>query len=329
MVKCRLCGSKAVIKLQYARMALCRNHFIEYLENRVRKTIVRYKMIKEHERVLVAVSGGKDSVSMLNILSKLHKEVGFELVALHIDLGIDDYSELSRKIVEELSITLEIPTIIVSVRELLKAGIPELARKLRRPTCSVCGVVKRYITNAVAVEIKANAIALGHNLDDLTAYVLKEFFNQNLGYISKLGPKTSNLNNLAIGRIRPLYEISEKESLVYALVLGLPFVKAECPYVRDDSMERLLKTQINELDYRFPGTKVGLMRKLAKNIETSYPPVRYNITSCRECNLISSDELCTYCKLTKRIFGRPYGSETREFIRKKINDLGINRSKGN
>lgn len=326
VVRCDFCSGKAVAIIPYARLKLCSRHLVEYIERKVERAIKRYRLIEKGWHVLVAISGGKDSSTLLRILVKLSKKQGFSVTALYVDLGIPVYSEKCREVVVKLTEQVNVPLIIVDVKEALGYGVPELARRTRRPVCSVCGVVKRYIINATAIELNAHVIALGHNLDDLVAYTLKEFINQNLGQISKLGPKTDTIPGIAVGRIRPLYEVYEKESLLYILATKTPFLPDECPHVRRDSLEFVLKEQLNQLETRFPGIKMGLARRLAKNID-KYPQPQQKLAECKVCGLIASGELCSLCKITKQAIGVPGGSKLREYIRSKLGELGQNITK--
>lgn len=320
MVKCNLCNEKAIAIIPYARLRLCRKHLMEYVERKVERALKRYKLVNKGWHVIVAVSGGKDSSTLLRILSKLSKKYMFKLTALYIDLGIRVYSDKSKRAVVKLVEQTGTPLIVVNVKEALGYSVPELAWKTRRPVCSVCGVVKRYILNAVAIELEAHAIALGHNLDDLIAYALKEFINQNLDQISKLGPKTETIDKLAVGRIRPLYEVYERESLLYVLASKTPFLPDECPHVRRDSLEFMLKEQLNKLEEKFPGIKMSLARRLALNID-KYPQLQQELSKCKACELIASGQLCSLCKLTKQAIGEPMGLKLRAYIREKINEL--------
>ena len=322
VVRCSICGDRAVASLPYARLVLCGKHFTEYIERKVVRTVRRYKLINNGWRVLVAVSGGKDSSTLLTLLTKLAGDLDFNILATHINLGIPGYSDKCLSTVRKLTELLDVKLLVVDVKEVIGHTIPELAVRLRRPTCSVCGTVKRYMLNAVAVEYRADALALGHNLDDLAVYVLKEFLNQNLGQVPKLGPRTESISDLAVGRVRPLYEVLEKESLIYALVNKVPFLPDECPHVRSDSLEFILKKELNELESRFPSIKISFIRRLAKNLNT-YPRLQQKLTRCSACGLIASDELCSFCKMTKRVTGVPQGSAVRKYVRAKLRSLGL------
>jgi len=322
VVKCSLCQDKAIVKIPYAGLRLCKEHFTKYIEDRVRKTIKRYNLISSGMRVLVAVSGGKDSSTMLVILNKLSKELKFTLYAMHIDLGIGNYSVYSRRTVEKLSQSLNIPLIILEVKKILGYGIPEIASKAKRPACSVCGVIKRYLINATALELGADVVAMGHNLDDIITYAFKEFMNQNLNALAKLGPSTKSIKDLAVSRIRPLYEIYERESLLYALINNITFVKDECPMAREDSLDRIIKVKYFEIEERYPGIKLAFVRRFAKNIQY-YQGTEPEFKKCKTCGLLSSWDICSYCRLSFKILGKYMGHDTRNYIRELLKNILI------
>lgn len=322
MAKCSVCGKPAVAYIRYQRRYLCQVHLLEHVENKIRRAILRYKMIRPGYRVLVPVSGGKDSATTLSVLSKLSKELGFHVVAMHIDLGIGEYSRKSLKASREAASKLGVPLIIVSVKDITGYTIPELAKLTRRPVCSVCGLVKRYLINAVAVEIGADAVALGHNADDLTVYSMKSFMTQDLASVAKLGPKTDSIPGLAVGRVRPLYEVYEKESFLYALLSGTPFLHDECPNVDFNSLENRLKVHINSLEEEKPGLKIMMLRNMAKRIK-DYPKPPAQLSRCRHCGLLSSGDECSFCKLTRRVTGHPLGPRAREIIRRLVAEAGV------
>ena len=322
MARCSVCGRPAVAFVRYQRRYLCRDHYISFVEGKVRRALKKYGMVREGYRVLVALSGGKDSSTLLGALASLRGELGYELVAVHIDLGIYDYSVRSREAARKLSSALGVPLIEVPLEDVLGATIPELAKMSRRPACSVCGMVKRYVTNAAAVELEVDALALGHNADDLAVYNLKSFLSQDLEAISKLGPKTTTLEDLAVSRIRPLYLVYEKESFLYALLRGLPFLHEECPFVSNRQMEVSLKDIVNKLEDERPGTKMQMVTKLALRIK-DYPKPAGEIRRCRVCGLISSGDICSFCRTTKKALGEPMGPRVREYIRSRGLELGL------
>lgn len=313
VARCSICGKPAVAYVEYQRKYYCRDHFIEFIEGKVRRTIKRYRMINKGDRIVATISGGKDSATLLSILVKLGEELRFEVIGLHIDLGIGDYSGESREKAEELAKLLGVPLIIFDVSKELGYSVPEIAMRLRRPTCSVCGIIKRYLYNAFGVELRAK-VATGHNADDIMSYALKNFLFQELEQIGKLAPVQEGIPGLAATRIRPLYSVYEKESFLYSLLKRLPFVERECPHARLNSLEFKLKDIINRLEDEWPTLKSGFLSMLAKRSK-DYPVKAEKAVPCNVCGLLSSSGRCSFCRLTEKLNGVPMGGVVRRRVR--------------
>jgi len=317
-LKCSLCENPAVAVVRYAKLRLCGKHFAEFIRRRVVKTIERYKLVQRGWRVLVAVSGGKDSSVVLQILSDASKHLGFEVEAVHIDLGIGEYSRRAREVAERLCDALGVPLVVLELNDLVGAPLPELVTRSRRPACSVCGLVKRHLINSAALELKADVVALGHHMDDLLPYVVKNFILQNLGDIGKLGPKTESDEGL-VGRIRPLYEVSEREVALYAYTQGLPAVEGSCPYtVKGCSIEEEVRQFLNSIEERNPGIKIAFARAIARNAGFYRSRLAGQVSRCRHCGTPTSGEVCAFCRLTERSLGRPMGPAVRARIREVV-----------
>ena len=319
--RCKLCGRPAIAYVRSMRAHLCESHFWEYFERRVMR-ILRRAGVRRGSRVLVAVSGGKDSAAVLEALARLRGVVGFDMAALHIDLGIGDYSRASREAAVEAAAKAGVPIAVVDLREAIGMGIPELAMRARRPPCSVCGLVKRYIINAAAIEAGADYVAMGHNADDIVAYALKAFISQDLEALSKLGPATESMPGLAVGRVRPLYMLSEKESFLYAYTRGAPFTHMECPNVTRRQAEVKLKAWFIELERSMPGIRDQLLGNLARRYR-DYPHPPGAASACPTCGLLSSGGECSFCRLTRRVVGKPLGPAMRAYIRERLREAGI------
>jgi len=229
VARCSVCGRPAIARVPYARKAFCPEHYAEFIESKVERTIRRYRMAGKGDLIVAALSGGKDSSTLLSTLARAGEKIGFKVVGFHIDLGIGGYSEASRRTAERLAEAVGVPLVVYSLPEELGEGVPGLARRLRRPPCSVCGTVKRYLYNAAAIESGARALATGHNADDIAAFALKNFLVQDLEAIRKLAPTTPGIPGLAAARIRPLYTVYEKESFLYVLARQLPFYRRVPP----------------------------------------------------------------------------------------------------
>ncbi|RKZ01323.1 MAG: hypothetical protein DRQ04_05025, partial [Candidatus Hydrothermota bacterium] len=149
-MKCKICGKRAVIKLRQHNLALCEEHFIERFRREVERTIRKYGMFDRGQSVLVAVSGGKDSLSLLHVL----KSLDYEVTGFFIDLGIEGISEKARAKVEELASRLDVELVILSLKEKYGESLPEIAkRRPRHRICSLCGMIKRYLMNKTAYDL--------------------------------------------------------------------------------------------------------------------------------------------------------------------------------
>jgi len=177
-MKCRVCGQKAVVNMRQHKLALCKDHFLEWIPEQTERFIDKYKMFTREEKVLVAVSGGKDSLSLWDILQRL----GVQADGLYICLGIDDqrapigeglsYSSESQRLTEKFAAERSLKLHIVDVQKEYGATIPQFALKSHRgrgKPCSVCGLVKRHVMNRIARDFGYDVLATGHNLDDEAA----------------------------------------------------------------------------------------------------------------------------------------------------------------
>ncbi|MEM1896799.1 MAG: TIGR00269 family protein [Ignisphaera sp.] len=315
-VKCRYCDRPAVTIVRYAKLNLCTEHFSEFIESRVEETIKRYRMIKKGDRVVLAVSGGKDSVGLMYIMNSLSKRIGFSYTVLHIDLGIDEYSRRSRKVVEKHCRELGIDCIVIDLGIDLGFTLPQFVSKLRtKRVCSLCGIVKRYIMNAVALETKADSIATAHHADDILVYLFKNFILQDYTFLKKLVPVSIGVEETVATKIRPMYEIYERDIALYTILKGLEFVDLECPFKNVKGFEESIKKFIDEIENRAPGTKISMLRKYAKTFSLDRQEKSIDLGRCSICGLISQKDVCTFCKLTEKAFGQAKGSLVKEITR--------------
>lgn len=308
MVKCRLCNKKAIVRLRYARRDLCKDHFIEFIERRFEKIIVERKLLRGIRKVIVAVSGGKDSITLLHMLHRISKKLGFEIYGLTIDLGIDLNSSYSKKSVEAAVKNFEMLNInykVVNIKKKYGFTIDDVARYgrkagIRKPVCSICGTVKRYVMNKFATEIKADAIATGHNLDDTLHYVFSSIYSGRWEDLKKYALVTPSKYKL-ISRIKPLAYISEKETLLYVLLKETPFNHEVCPHTVTRRFHMRIRKMINEFEEEYPGSKITLARTFLEKIQpalsTYYPEEEKEIRECEICNMPTTGKVCAFCKI--------------------------------
>jgi len=310
---CKLCGRRMVVHLKYANLSLCEEHFIDFFENRVLRTIKRYKLIKENEKIAVAVSGGKDSIVLLYVLNKLAKDMKFTLSILHVDLGINGYSESCRKLVEKYASEYGLELNIINMKE-EGMSLDKIAtmKGLSRKLCSICGIIKRYWFNRIAYEIGADKLATGHTLDDADQILLQCLMSGDMRQLYKLYPIVSSpLHPRLIIRIRPLFESPEEDILLYARIKGLEFVEHKCPYA-SGALSLDLKKLLNELESRHPNTKLSIYRNFVKRIRHLLKVYREDeIGTCKTCGFPSSLGECAYCRLKRKVLKYERGGKLR------------------
>lgn len=303
MVKCSYCDRPAVYVNKISNIAYCKLHFIEYFEHKVRKTIRKYGMVQPGDHVLVGVSGGKDSMALLHLLFKLRGKIPrLEITAVLVDEGIAGYREKTIPNLVNYAEKRATRYIIASFRDYVGKTLDEIVkdsfeRKLPYMPCSYCGVFRRYVLNKVAREIGATVIATAHNMDDVVQTYLMNLINNSWDRALSLSPVRSSSEEYIVKRIKPFYEIPEKETTIYALLNNLvqpEFV--QCPYVKYN-VRFVIRKMINELEDKYPGSKYGLLRSLLELLEIDERArlVIKKYTKCIVCGNPASRAVCKAC----------------------------------
>ncbi|WFO76073.1 TIGR00269 family protein [Desulfurococcaceae archaeon MEX13E-LK6-19] len=306
MVNCSICGKPAVYISRVGGKAYCMKHFLEYFDKKVRRTIRKYRMFGEKEHIIVAVSGGKDSLSLLHYLVRLSKRVpGWKISALLINEGIAGYREETIKdflrVVNELGVEYRIvrfkDEIGYTLDEMVKIG---KEKKLPYLPCSYCGVFRRYLLNKAAREMGGTVLATAHNLDDIVQTYIMNIIQNNWDRVARLSPVLDNRKHPGfIRRVKPFYEILEKETTLYSILNNLYPKFTECPYAQY-SMRWIIRKYINEMEEKYPGTKYSLLRSLLTIInilnrgQETYG--KEEIMTCKICGSPSSHEICRACR---------------------------------
>ena len=293
-----MCGGTAVINMPQHRLALCAEHFLAWVPTHVQRTIEKYDLFTPEERVLLAVSGGKDSLALWDILLRL----GYRADGMYINLGIGgEYSQISqakcRAFAEEHGARLQ----IVDVQARYGATIPELVRRKRgRSPCSICGLVKRHIMNSAAREGGYAAIATGHNLDDEVAVLFQNTLRWQVGYLARQGPRLEASPGLA-RKVKPLCRLREREAAAYCLVRGIDYIQDECPHAVG-ATTLFYKELWNQLDSHSRGAKEGFYLTFleARQREGLFPPdsQALDLHACSQCGQpTTAPGLCAFCRL--------------------------------
>jgi uncharacterized protein (TIGR00269 family) len=305
-MKCQKCKTKAVIGLPRHNAAFCKPCFTGFVHDQVARAIKAERMFGKDDRILVAVSGGKDSLALWDILLKL----GYKADALYVDLGIGGYSAKSRekavRFAETTGRAHGAQLLIHTVPEQEGAGIRELADLIRRPTCSACGTIKRYQFNRAAVAGDYDVMATGHNLDDEAARLLGNLLHWQEEYLDKQGPALPASVEGFAKKVKPLYRLTEREIAAYAVLHRLDYIVEECPMAKGSKM-LLYKDVLNRLEMESPGTKQafywGFLERQAK-IKPAEAAMadkdRAALHPCAACGQPTTADTCTYCKMMAR-----------------------------
>ncbi|RMH36904.1 MAG: adenine nucleotide alpha hydrolase family protein [Nitrospirae bacterium] len=305
-MRCRKCPTRAVIKIPRHHTAFCGPCLTEFVRTQVQRAIKTERMFTPDDRILVAVSGGKDSLTLWEILLAL----GYRADALYVDLGIGGYSARSREKVEQFAQQFAEPRqarlLVHQIKEEEGAGIRELADLVRRPTCSACGTIKRYHFNRVALANQYDVMATGHNLDDEAARLLGNVLRWQEDYLHKQGPNLPASVEGFAKKVKPLYRLTEREIAAYALVNRIDYIVEECPMAKGSKM-LLYKDVLNRLETESPGTKQTFYWRFLERQanQTSTAPSmqdtdRTVLQPCRLCGQPTTADTCMYCKMMAR-----------------------------
>lgn len=298
-MKCKKCGAQAIIHLKQHNIALCAKHYEEFFLSRVKKAIHMFKMFDKSSKILVAVSGGKDSLVLWDVLYRLE----YQTEGLYIDLGIGSYSETSKEKAKSFAKSRNLTLHIEDVRKYLHGlSTPEAAWKMRRKTCSVCGLVKRYIMNKFSHEGDYKVIATGHNLDDEAATLLGNLLHWQTGYLGKQYPVLPKTHEKLTPKVKPLILVTEKEVATFALMKGIEYIFEECPSARGAS-SIVYKRLLNDLELSQPGAKQRFLMDYYKNkgIFDNAEEDSVKLNECSRCGYPTTQEVCSFCKLTERL----------------------------
>lgn len=298
-MRCSFCANEPVLRLRHANLRLCPEHLVARVEKEVGQTIREFRMVQRAEKILVAVSGGKDSLGLWAILTKL----GYQAEGLYIDLGIAGYSARSREFCEAFAREQGLRLHVLKLEEELGAGLDEIARSLRGEPCAHCGAIKRYLMNRAAVAGGYGALATGHNLDDEAATLLGNTLRWDLEYLARQYPVLPAGPKLA-RKVKPLIYISEREMVAYCLITGIRYIYEECPHSIGARSLRL-KGLLNRLEDEAPSTKITFLKSFLR-VHRLLPALKAaELRDCPACGMPTAAEgPCRFCRIKERLAHR-------------------------
>jgi uncharacterized protein (TIGR00269 family) len=303
-VKCSFCGRReAVFVRAYSGEKLCKLCFLKSIEDRVRTTITEYGMFEFNDRILVAVSGGKDSVGLLHILAVIEK--GFpkaSLSAVSIDEGIKNYRDEALRIAVENCELLGVRHSVLSFDSLFGSSLDELMRKAeslkveRLSACAYCGVLRRRALDLAAKRLKADVLVLGHNLDDVVQTFLLNVVHGDVLRLGRFGAVSSEGDGRFVRRVRPFCLAPEKETAFYAYLQKIKFQSMACPYA-GEALRNDVRYWLTRLEQRHAGSLFTLFRSFEK-IEGAMRREEKVFGVCKRCGETCSEpeNVCMACR---------------------------------
>jgi uncharacterized protein (TIGR00269 family) len=288
--------------MRHHRLTLCQECYLEWFPQQVQRAIRKYKMFGPQDSILVAVSGGKDSLSLWDVLLDL----GYHADGLYINLGIGngDYSKASLQKVSKFAAGREGARFqVVDIKGTYGQSVPELARTRQRGrrVCSLCGLVKRHVMNRIAYEGSYAAIATGHNLDDEAATLMSNTLQWETGYLARQAPVLPSTHPKLARKVKPFCRLYERETAAYTLVRGIDYIYDECPYAVG-AKTIFYKSLLNQLENRSPGAKMQFYLQFLKAKEEgrfmAAEGEKGTLNECQSCGQpTTAPGLCAFCRL--------------------------------
>lgn len=280
-------------------MKIEKNSFNEYVEKNVFNTITEYNLINENEKIMIGVSGGKDSILTLHMIHNYRKKnnLNFTIEAVCIDEGIKGYREEGIKTAEENCKKLNIPLTVYSFKEEWNYSLDDI-NTFYKSTCMPCGVYRRYLLNKISDEHNCDKIATGHNMDDEIQSFLMTFARNDQNKFPKFGPKLDKIHENMVPRIKPLWRLPEKDVGIWCVVNNIPIHDEECPY-SVTSLRSDVKLMLNKIEEKEKGTKEKIFKSFMKTFNVKQENV--SLGSCEFCGQPTAKSPCKACEMTKEI----------------------------
>ena len=290
-MRCIRCKKQAEVELKSHNAAFCRDCFLYFFENQVLKAIKSFRMFTRKDKILVAVSGGKDSLTLWNALLDL----GYNADGLFVHLGIEGFSDIAKGKVERFAEERNAKLIVVNLED-EGIPIPEVKKKTRRVVCSLCGQIKRYYFNMVGLKEGYDVLATGHNLDDEVSRLFSNVLHWKMEYLEDQSPVLPSEEGL-LKKVKPLCRVTEYETSVYAFFKGLDFVDIECPYSKGATFT-MYKKHLNQIEFSSPGTKIDFYQGFLKNLKPILEKGEEKVKNrCKICGYPTFSDVCSVCRL--------------------------------
>ncbi len=305
-MKCKKCGGKASVNMRQHKLALCKEHYLEWIPEQAERFIRKYDMFTHGDKILVAVSGGKDSLSLWDILVRL----GYQADGLYIGLGIDGgfgYSAESHRLAAKFADARGLTLHVIDVEAAYGQPIPvlsEISHRGQGKPCAVCGLTKRHVMNRIARDRGYDVLATGHNLDDEAAVLFGNTLRWSGEYLVRQGPVLPGTPGMA-RKVKPLCRFYEREMTAYALLRGIEYIYEECPFA-EGSTSIYYKEVLNRLENDRPGSKLTFYLRFleasAEGLFAEKEQHRESLHACPNCSQpTSAPGMCSFCRMMDKV----------------------------
>ncbi|MGH9023778.1 MAG: ATP-binding protein [Acidimicrobiia bacterium] len=298
-MKCRRCAGVALVEVRRHHAAFCADCFQHHCREQVRRAVDHFEMMRSGDKILVAVSGGKDSLAAWDLLLDL----GYEADGLYLGLGIDGYSDRSKACTQAYAASRELRLIVVDIPEQHGFGIPAAALATRRSPCGSCGLSKRHLFNRHAMEGGYDVLVTGHNLDDEAAVLLGNVLRWDGAYLGRQYPVLEAAPGF-VRKVKPLIRLGEREMAAYCLIRGIDYIVEECP-MAGGNRHLAYKETLNRLEERSPGAKAsfmfGFLERGHERFAQDAASEREDLVPCSVCGSPTTGETCAFCRLEDRM----------------------------
>lgn len=305
--KCRVCREPAIIDLPRHNANFCAEHLLQLCRRQVDKAIKDHDMLSPDDRILVAVSGGKDSLAVWDILI----ELGYRADGLYIGLGIGEYSDTSygfaRDFADERGLTL----VTVDLRGDYGYDVPTASKVTRRVPCSACGMSKRHIFDRAARDGGYDVVVTGHNLDDEAAVLFGNTLRWDVEYLARQLPVLPARDGF-LKKVKPLIRLTEREMAAWCIVRGIEYQVEECPMAVGNK-HLSYKSALNSIERESPGTKAAFYLEFVDKMAPILADRRLregkSLVVCTSCGAPTTEPdsgaapICAFCRLRDRLSG--------------------------
>jgi len=294
----------------YSGEKLCTKCFIGSIEDKVRATVAKYEMFQHDDKIMLAVSGGKDSVTLLHILAKMEKYFPkASLCAVTVDEGIKGYRDEALKFAVKNCRKLGVEHTVTSFKDLFGVKLDELVKLIQKKTrarsgltpCAYCGVLRRRALNVAAREAGADKLATAHNLDDETQTILLNMVHGDALRIARVKPFLTERHPKLVQRVKPLCEVPEKEIAFYAYLRRIEFQGVPCPYA-GTALRNDIRVLLNRMEEKHAGIKFTLF-KSAERIRPALERMaeEAKLRECKFCGEPTVDGVCKLCSMLREL----------------------------